>query len=245
MVEIEWDERLFAASKAWIESECVSASALSAAVGIDDSTLKILIEAGLLPAATYQIGGAGVVSPVARMGTVDTVSHSYYGPAVVTWLRRCAAHLAAHGRAAFERSLRDWLSTDFAAKIAAEAALAQHHAWSELFDREGCPVREKVSAAADELWASWFDGGWAVCLRRFDAHHVVVKDIEVARVAGIAARPREDWNVIELAEAMLRYDAVARPFAPFERTMSSRCKTIDAIGATGAVPWPTGRDDPQ
>jgi|GEM_PF-2054776 len=241
MIEVEWDQRLLDETRAWVAEACTPDEDLAEAVGIAPPTLDQLRGSGLVPAATYELSPRGVASPVARMGEALR-GPRYYGPALVAWLRRCAAHLEVRGPEGVQTSLLDWLRADLARALRGNATEARLFGWAHLFDSQGRLDEAALDQAARQLWDEWLGGGWAVCLHRFDGHHVVVKDIELERIPALARRLESDRAVLpELIDAMLRYDSVARPFAPFERGMSSRRRVIDNVANALTLPWPRDR----
>jgi Family of unknown function (DUF6058) len=67
---------------------------------------------------------------------------------------------------------------------------------------------------------------------------VVIKDLELERIPALAEQSSLNAGVTPgLIDAMLRYDSVVRPFAPFERGMSSRRRVIDDIADRFGLPW--------
>lgn len=244
MVEVEWDERLFEASCAWIARECTAEETLAEAAGISDDEMLLLTSLDLVPAATYEIYPRSVASPVAFMGRASGSISLYYGPAVLTWLRRCAAQTLATSLENIVPAMRGWLRKDLASALSAEASLARRFGWAALYDAQGQLKSRELDDAVGMLWAEWLGGGWAVCLNRFDGHHVVVKDLELERIPALAEMAESDPSYVpDLIDAMSRFDAATRAFAPFERRMSSRSRVIDATAARSNVPWPRSSAD--
>jgi hypothetical protein len=234
---------LFLASCAWIHRECTSADLLAEAVGISPAELLELGSAGVIPAATYSIYESGIISPITSIGDDDRLVESYYGPAIVTWLRRAAVHRRIFGRQQLSRSLEDWWHRDFRAALISQAGDASRFGWTHLFE-DGQLNSSLCDRAAADLWREWMGGGWAVCLRRFSGYDVVTKDLELNRIPILADEREGDPTAdLRLIDAMLRYDAVVRPFAPFERPISSRRRVTDSIAQRFGLPWPEHCND--
>jgi hypothetical protein len=230
----EFDRRLYENSIRWIESECISADALPAVVGIALREFDEIQSAGVVPIPTYKLYDAGIISPVASLGTTGRALGTYYGIAVVGWLRRASVYRARHGLDRLAPALREWVRGDFRRALREQAETASQFGWARLFE-DGRLVPCAFAAAAETLWSEWLDGGWAVCLNQFSGDDVVSKDIETERIPALAAR---DSQSDALVEAMLRFDRIVRPFAPFERPMSSRCRVIDGIATECGIAWP-------
>jgi hypothetical protein len=238
MVEFEFDRRLYHDSRRWIESECISADALHAVVGIAHADLDDLHSAGIVPRATYQIYDTGIVSPVASLGRPGRALGTYYGIAVIGWLARASAYRGRYGLDQLASRLRAWVERDFRTALLAQAETAAQFGWSRVFEA-GRLQPQAFDGAAATLWSEWLDGGWVVCLNQFSGYDVVSKDLELERIPALAAAMKEQPGVgDDLLEAMLRFDRIVRPFAPFERPMSSRRRVIDTVALECGIVWP-------
>ena len=120
----------------------------------------------------------------------------------------------------------------------AQSEAASRFGWSRLFD--GGTLRpDRFAAAAARLWSEWLAGGWAVRLNQSNGHDVVAKDIELKRIRLLVGAINVGiCSETDLIDAMLRFDAVVRPFAPFERPMSNRRRVIDMIARDCDILWP-------
>ena len=88
VIAFDFDPRLYEDSVRWIQSECVAVDELHAAAGIARRDLDDALAAGVIPRPTYQLYDCGIASPVASLGVTGRLFGTYYGPAVVGWLRR-------------------------------------------------------------------------------------------------------------------------------------------------------------
>jgi hypothetical protein len=229
----EFAQELYEASRRWIDAECVNAEDLPDAVGVGSDELAQLVAAEVVPRATYAIYDSGIISPVASLGAAGRLLGTYYGIAIVGWLRRAAAYQRKLGTGGVAAALRDWLEQDFRAALLAQSEVAADFGWSRLYqNRELLP--DAFASAATTLWDEWLGGGWAVCLNHFSGYDVVTKDIELERIPTLVER----GGGPNLINAMLRFDSIVRPFAPFERPMSSRRRVIDLVAASGDIAWP-------
>lgn len=225
----------YAASREWIERECTHANELHDAVGISAEELAELRKAGIIPRPTYEIFDTGISSPIAWLGVHGRRKGTYYGPAIIGWLRRAAIYSRLYPPHQLRDALRRWLEQDFRSALVAQSDAAAKFGWSHLF-KGGELSPHRFQAAATQLWHEWLEGGWAVCLKRFSGHDVVTKDIEVERIPALleGRAPAAD-----LIDAMLRFDEIIQPFAPFERPISSRYRVIDKVVADHDLRWPS------
>jgi hypothetical protein len=110
---------------------------------------------------------------------------------------------------------------------------ARLYAWRHLFEPNGELNEPAIDEEVRTLSADWMNGGWAVCLRKWDGHHVVTKDLERARITAITEDgARETLAPIDraaLRDAITRLDAVILPFAPHERPHGTPGLFIDRM----------------
>ena len=236
------DRTDYIAATAYVRRTCVASAELAAAVGVPAARIEALAEAGVAPQPTYRITGRAVVSAIGAVGEIaeGETAAAYYGPSVAPWLRR--ALVLAEGRGGgLKDPLLDWLAGDLAAALEARAEEARAFGWNHVFCGAGCDPR----AVRDEVagyWDGWMRGGWAVCLVRFDGHHLATKEIERRRMARLTqeAGPRPGPETrLALLDAMARLDAVLLPFAPHERTGGTPGLFIDEPARRFALPWPS------
>ena len=238
VIAFDFDPRLYEDSVRWIQSECVAVDELHAAAGIARRDLDDALAAGVIPRPTYQLYDCGIASPVASLGVTGRLFGTYYGPAVVGWLRRASVYRARYGINRLPDRLREWVERDFREALLAQAESASQFGWSHLFEG-GNLVPHAFNEAAEKLWTEWLDGGWVVCLNEFSGYDVVSKDLELERIPALAAAMKgQSGDGDDLVEAMLRFDRIVRPFAPFERPMSSRRRVIDLVALERGIAWP-------
>ncbi|QGZ94749.1 DUF6058 family natural product biosynthesis protein [Terricaulis silvestris] len=226
------DRDLFERSRAYVESTCTPRELLAAASGVDEATLQGLEEAGGMPAATYTLFDGAIRSAIRELGEPPQQGgRAFYAPAVIAWLRR-AALLDAD-------ALRTWFGESFEAALLAQAPDARVHGWARLFTTDGAVDRDALAAEVQSLNADWMNGGWAVCLRRWNGYHVVTKDLERARIGTITADGTRDTlsaaERLALQDAIESLDAVMLSFAPFERPHGTPGLYIDAMRERYAV----------
>lgn len=231
----------YAAAVAYVTTRHVPETALAAAAGLSGHQFAHLAEAGVVPQPTYRVGPAGVASSIGRIGAPPgPEARGYYGPAVVHWLRRAAVLAERLPARDLGETLEQWLAADLGAALAARPDDAMAYGWSHVL-RGGHPdpraLRDEVASYRD----GWRDGGWAVCLRRFDGHHLVTKEIERRRIAALteegrrpALAPAERLAVLD---AMIRLDSVLLPFAPHERPTGTPGRFIDSVAERYALPY--------
>jgi hypothetical protein len=220
------DRDLFERSRAYVESTCTPRELLAAASGVDEATLHRLEQAGGMPAPTYTLFDGAIRSAIRELGQLPKHGgRAFYAPAVIAWLRR-AALLDAD-------ALQTWFGESFEAALLAQAADACVHGWARLFASDGSLDHDALAAEVQSLHADWLNGGWAVCLRRWNGHHVVTKDLERARIGAITADGAHETlsarERLALQDAIERLDAVILPFAPYERPHGTPGLFIDRM----------------
>lgn len=218
----------------------VAAGDLVAVTGVSAPVLAALHEAGVTPAPTYEAGPRGVRSAIGGVGVVEPGEPivAYYGPSVVCWLRRAAVIAEGVGPAGAEAALRAWLLADLRAELAVRAADAEAFGWSELL-HGGSVNSAALDRTAAQFWVDWMNGGWAVCLRRFDARHLLGKEIERRRIAALMDEGRRlsPEQRLALFDAMVRLDTLLMPFAPHERATGTPGRFIDRPAAALGMAW--------
>jgi hypothetical protein len=220
------DRDLYERSRAYVESTCTPRQLLAAASGVDEATLHRLGDAGGMPAPTYTLFDGAIRSAIRTLGEPPAQGgRAFYAPAVVAWLRR-AALLDAN-------ALRTWFAESLETALLAQAADARAHGWTRLFAADGSLDREALATEIQSLNADWLNGGWAMCLRRWNGYRVVTKDLERARIGAITADGTRDTlspnERLALQDAIERLDAVMLPFAPYERPHGTPGLYIDAM----------------
>lgn len=210
---------LFVRSRAYIEDTATPREALAAASGVSETDLTAIEAAGALPAPTYVLFKDAIRSPIRTLGEPPRDGgRAYYCPSVLHWLRR--ARLLAPETPGLLDRLTAWFADDFAAALQAQGLDARRYSWSHLYGANGAISHKALTQEVERLSADWMTGGWAVCLRRWNGHHVVTKDLERARIAALtenAMRQLDSHERQGLFDAIERLDSVMLPFAPHER----------------------------
>lgn len=228
------------AAARYVANYCVAGSDLAAAAGLRADALAILRQAGVVPDPTYKVSPYGVSSAIGNVGdTARGDATGHFGPAVAPWLARASLLLASVDALALHEALINWLATDLAAALRARAAEARLFGWGHLFDEDRCDL-ERVREEVASYWGGWMNGGWAVCLRRFDGHHLATKEIERRRIASLTqegcAQSLSLDDRLALFDAIARLESVLLPFAPHERPRGTPGVYIDAPSERYGLP---------
>lgn len=204
-----------------------------------------LVAAGALPGAIYRVWASGAVwSPIGGwVGGEETGApqSEWFSPAAVWWARRASVFLeSGTPLAQIADVLRETFLADFRSVL--ETLPVARLAYPDAFPGGRLDPQAAEDAGRSE-WADWINGGYGVCLRRFDARSLAVKTGEAARVRAItAAGTRETLTAsekLELLDAMEKLDAVMLPFAPHQRPKGTPGFWVDAPLARyglGSVP---------
>lgn len=213
---------------------------------IDDRLFTGLIDARALPGPIYKVWSSGSLwSPMLDWvgPALDTAPDAeWYSPAATWWARR-AKVLAETGvdASAIARTLFEAFRADFVDTIA--ALPVAKFGYDHLFTEGKISVERSLEMAAEE-WDDWINGGYGVCLRRFDARSLVIKTSEAKRVQSITNCGRKDTltahEKLDLLDAMERLETVMLPFAPHERPCGTPGFWIDeplAKYGMGSIPF--------
>src|SRR5690606_31365949 len=195
----------------------------SRSANIERALFRDLIAAGALPGAIYRIWDSGAVwSPIGGWvdGEETTAPQSeWFSPAAVWWARRASVFLeSGTPLAQVADALRETFLADFRAVL--ETLPIARLAYPDAFPEGRFDPQAGQDAGLAE-WADWINGGYGVCLRRFDARSLAVKAGEAARVRAITESGTRETltpaEKLDLLDAMERLDAVMLPFAPHQR----------------------------
>jgi hypothetical protein len=228
-----FDQDLYARARTYVESTATARGALSQALGISQTELDALNAAGAMPTPTYVVYADAIVSPIRQLGTPDdgAVGTEYFCPAVLGWLRHAA--LLQQSKHDTLPALEAAFAESFRSALRRQVSDARLSAWRHLFDARGELIEDAVNEELRTLSADWMNGGWAVCLRKWDGHHVVTKDIERARITMLTddgkAEALASIDRMALRDAIARLDAVILPFAPHERPHGTPGLFIDRM----------------
>ncbi len=228
-----FDADLFARSRAYVETTATPREKLAVAIGVDQAVIEAIAADGAMPTATYTIYDNAIVSPIATLGTVaeGAAGRDYFCPSVLGWLKHAALlHQSKH---ATLPALNEAFAESFRSALRRQVMRARAYAWAHLFDASGALKEDAVDEEVRTLSADWMNGGWAVCLRRWDGHHVVTKDLERAWIGVITDDARAEslapTDGHALRDAIARLESVTLPFAPHERPNGTPGLFIDRM----------------
>lgn len=224
----------------YVRRHCLTTPALTQAAGLAEGRLRELIAGRCLPRPTYVLDPSLTVRSAIRSEALTPRPEEWFGAAVLPWACR-AVESTLPLPALAERLRRDFTADFRQALLASDGRV---HGWTELFDAAGAIDEAAFAEALEEIWEeNWLGGAYAVCLRRFDGHHLVTKLVERSRIRALtedggkpALSPAEAAAV---TAAMARLDAVLTPFAPHERPHGTPGLWIDRIAERCGLPHPT------
>lgn len=222
---------------------------LAAASGASGAEVAAMIAAGCAPGVIYAFDDKGWWSALGgyRSGAAGEPAEDaerWYSPAAAWSLRR--ARLALRGGASLAEGAagnRARFRADFADAL--RAVPEASNAFPACFRADGSVDDEAAAAQATEEWAGWLGGGYAVCLRIFNAATCVTKESLRAtlkrHVADPAAWPIDDGDILTLCERLAQ---PMLPFAPWERPAGTPGVTIDRrlaeLSLGRELPYATG-----
>lgn len=195
-------------------------------IGAGSDLVERLVAAGAMPGPIYAEQD-GVWWSALEVAEVPPAGNLWYAPAAIWWGRRALLWLN-RGTSVEEAAMRNraHFTTTFIEALAAEplAALAFPDAFSSRsVDPEG------ATRCAEAEWASWADGGYAVCLRRFSGESCVRKESFVRHIRHhmekVPGYRLDDDALFDLVE---RLESLMLPFAPWQRRTGSPGRAVDA-----------------
>ena len=198
--------------------------ALAEAVGVATGRVEQLVAAGCAPGPIYAFGDEGWWSALGADGPAPGGEH-WYSPGAA-WGLRQAELLTRDGRTPADAAMA--LRDRFAAAFVIALSHQRHAraAFAGCFSGEAVDAEAATAAAQDE-WASWLQGGYGVCLRVFTAETCVAKESLGAWLKQKIAEPDHDpAELLGDAEALA---GLILPFAPWQRPVGTPGRTIDRL----------------
>ncbi|MDB5581327.1 MAG: hypothetical protein JWR80_6503 [Bradyrhizobium sp.] len=207
---------------------------LALASGVSEQEAEAMIAGACAPGVIYAFDGEGWWSALGgyRSGAAGRPSDDaerWYSPAAAWGLRRARlavrdgasiADAAARNRAQFQ--------ADFTAALHTVPEAA--NAFPSCFGADGGLDHAAAGAQAAAEWSSWLAGGYAVCLRIFNAGTCVAKEALAAtlkrHIADPASYPMGAGEILALCE---RLTQLMLPFSPWERSGCTPGVTIDRL----------------
>lgn len=228
--------------KAYVERHFVEQPELAARAGVDISTLRSLIAAGVVPQPSYRIWPNGAfASPIggAHGGEPSGVATDWYSPAAAWWIRRALGMTETPTEIA--RLFADRFVADFITQL---AALPDGHlAYPDVYVG-GSLSPEAAASLARAEWDDWINGGYGVCLRHWSASDAIAKMLQRGRIIALTDGGTRDAltppDRLALLEALERLEAVILPFAPHQRPTGTPGLWIDRILARYGLGRPAG-----
>lgn len=234
----------------YLERYFLSQDQFTNAANISLEQFNALIKAKAMPGPIYKLWENGAVwSPIGgQHGNPD------FEQPVSTWYTYAALWPARQAKIVMEREslspdqvaamLEREFAEDFRAAVLATEARAFEY--QSLFNGPDLD-KQKLLEQSQLEWQSWIDGGYAVCLRRWDGAHPVAKNVEIARIRVLTDGGKKPAPTATeqraLLKAIKRLDEVMLPFAPYQRPLGSPGKWVDQILAKyglGHIPLTTG-----
>lgn len=224
------------AARSYVDRHFWTPEALSRAVGVPWERLEALIEARVAPGLVYAREPQGQWWS-ALNGWVESDGPQFPTPVAEVWLSpwtawafRRAVLVSADGvrdeaSAQFEFDRFQLQFTDALARIPSAPV-----AFAECFRDDGQVDSDRAVRRANQEWAAWLAGGYAVCLRAFTGATCVEKESLGAllkrHIADPANHPMTDVECIDTCGKLAR---LILPFAPWERPTGTPGRTIDVI----------------
>lgn len=175
------------------------------AAGCTEAELAAWQEAGVMPRASYRLSLA--LGCDSFFGHHDAVEHvEFYARGYPAWigLLQGGADAFDHFARRYRARLQDLPLRSGAAKL--NAGLEAH-------------LRDE--------WGHFLAGTYGLCTRTGLPEQIAEKELAVAVIHELTARPEPDIQLLKQAVDLL--DAASSPFAPHERARSSRHRLVDQV----------------
>lgn len=193
------------------------------ACGLEIAALRGLIDAGLVPAASYVVEDGHIASHVfGRMPAADAPAGAWYPRGGEAWVRRALD-------ARSEGDPGDALKTRFLAayREAMRALHAQDGPIPGYVDADGGFDDDAFDRDADDVWTHFLAGTYGLCVRdATDEGRIALKETLQLRLAAATDRgARTTFTPADAAplRALIdRFLDAAMPFSPVEYERSSR-----------------------
>ncbi|WEK04673.1 MAG: DUF6058 family natural product biosynthesis protein [Candidatus Devosia phytovorans] len=219
----------------YVERYFVRLNELAELAGTDADRIRALIAARAIPGPIYSIWPNGTFSsPIGgeHNGPAEGEAQHWYHPAAAWWIRRAASldpeYAARQFQAKFLSDFRQALLADPYASLGYPQAF-----------RNGEPDDTQIDSVGIAELNDWLDGGYGVCLRIWDGHHVVTKTCRRAGILHLTEEGRKSLLSAEdrltLLDTMEALDAVMLPFAPHQRPKGTPGLWLDTILARYAM----------
>ncbi|WP_196259041.1 DUF6058 family natural product biosynthesis protein [Pelagibacterium limicola] len=201
--------------------------------GITKPIFDGLIAARAIPGAIYRLWTDGTAwSPIG--GWVGECrdkepASEWFSPAAIWWARRANVFInEGHSPSEIAATFREMFLAEFLKAL--ECDPLGELAYPGAYSTEGL-VPEAARETGLLEWEDWINGGYGVCLRRFDALGLVTKAGGTVRIREITYSGTRSTlspaERLELIEVMERLDAVMLPFAPHQRPKGTPGLWID------------------
>ena len=227
------------ASQAYLDAHFLRLEAMAAATGLTTRRLRELIEARLIPAPSYVVNDAELVS--VAFGSFECgglIAGEYMHADMQAWITAALEAIDEHGEAGAGEALRQAFASDMHA-----ALFALHRggvSMPEAFDAYGHMDEAALDACIASHWDAHLEGIFGICVRTpGDIAAIASKETAQALLGQLTDNgARQHYSTEEAAtlhRLIARYAAVCAPFAPLEYPRSSRKRYVEDLPARLAV----------
>ena len=222
-----------AATQAYLDAHFLRLDAMADAAGIAPERLRVLVDAGLVPAPSYVVRDAELVS--AAFGPLPCdglVAGEYMHREMQGWIAAALDSIGEHG----ESGAKSALQQSFAAGM--RAALLDLHregiSAPGCFSANGTPDHDAFDACIASHWDAHLEGIFGICVRQPGSIPAIAdKETSQALLGQLTdSGARQQYSASETAVLrglIARYAEACAPFAPVEYPRTSRKRYIEDL----------------
>ena len=195
--------------------------------GIKREELARLVEIAVIPAASYTVTDASLVTSFAmgQMEAPGATTGEYFHPSTTLWVRKALRFMKLYGWQDAHGRLR----ADFHRNLHAALAAINATRWrlTDCFTGDGSPIAEALRSRLDKFWLHFLRGTFGLCVAMPDSEAAIAhKETTQERLVALTENgtkadytPAEAAQVLQLAEV---YERATMPFSPVDYPISSR-----------------------
>lgn len=214
----------------------VNADQLSALCEISAEELHALIQAQLIPEASYIVTASGTIRSFVfgEMQAPGAMPGHYFHRANIIWIKRARTAIAQSGQDSAHAILRKKFKENFCAALAGLNVTT----WrlTDSFDEDGTAIEDSLRTRAESAWNYFLNGTFGLCV----AHPVseaafANKEVLQEKLSALTENGRkltftqqQSAPTLELIDA---YADASMPFSPIEYSISSRKRLVDDLKA--------------
>lgn len=214
----------------------VNTDQLSALCEISAEELHALIQAQLIPEASYVVTASGTIHSFVfgEMQAPGAMPGHYFHRANIIWAKRARTAIAQSGQDSAQAMLRQ----DFMENFCTALTELNVTTWrlTDSFNEDGTAIEDGLRARAESTWKYFLNGTFGLCVAHPVSEAAIAnKEVLQEKLSALTENGRKlAWTQQQLAPIWELIDAYAdasMPFSPIEYSISSRKRLVDDLKA--------------